>query len=91
MIGTLFFRRIRWIFKVIFSTLIHLPPLRIHCVGGCWDRTQDCCDFSFDSQKLSSVLVRSHPILLDLIIETSKGHAKHILGATVWLATTGTS
>ncbi len=16
-----------------------------HCVGGCWDRTQDCCDF----------------------------------------------
>ncbi len=20
-----------------------LPPLRFHCVGGCWDRTQDCC------------------------------------------------
>ncbi len=28
------------------STLLHLPPLRFHCVRGCWDRTQqDCCDF----------------------------------------------
>ncbi len=23
-------------------TLIHLPPLRFHCVEGCWDRTQHC-------------------------------------------------
>ncbi len=23
------------------STLLHLPPLRFHCVGGCWDLTQD--------------------------------------------------
>jgi hypothetical protein len=21
------------------STLLHLPPLRFHCVRGCWDRT----------------------------------------------------
>jgi hypothetical protein len=28
-------------FKVLYSTLLHLPPLRIQCVGGCWDRTQD--------------------------------------------------
>jgi hypothetical protein len=21
-----------------------------HCVGGCWDRTQDCCDFGIGSQ-----------------------------------------
>ncbi len=30
---------------VLYSTLLHLPPLRFHCVGGCWDRTLDCCDF----------------------------------------------
>ncbi len=29
-------------FYVRYSTLLHLPPLRFHCVGGCWDRTQDC-------------------------------------------------
>jgi hypothetical protein len=22
------------------STLLHLPPLTFHCVGGCWDQTQ---------------------------------------------------
>ena len=26
---------------VLYSTLFYLPPLRFHCVGGCWDRTQD--------------------------------------------------
>ncbi len=31
-------------FYVRCSTLLHLPPLRLHCVGGCWDRAQDCCD-----------------------------------------------
>jgi hypothetical protein len=28
-------------FYVRYSTLLRLPPLRLHCVGGCWDRTQD--------------------------------------------------
>jgi len=23
--------------------------LRFHCVGGWWDRTQDCCDFGIVS------------------------------------------
>jgi hypothetical protein len=35
-----------------FSTLFHLPPLRFHYAGGCWDRTQDCCDFGIGSQTL---------------------------------------
>jgi hypothetical protein len=30
---------------VRYSTLLHLPPLRFHCVGGCWDRTQDSCEY----------------------------------------------
>ncbi len=30
-----------WIFSfyVWYSTLLHLPPLRFHCVRGCWNRT----------------------------------------------------
>jgi hypothetical protein len=28
-------------FYVRYSALIHLPPLRFHCVGGCWNRTQE--------------------------------------------------
>jgi hypothetical protein len=31
------------IFYVLYLTLFHLPPIRFHCVGGFWDRTQDCC------------------------------------------------
>jgi hypothetical protein len=38
-------------FYVLFSTLLHLPPLRFHCVEGCWDRTY-CCDFGIGSQTL---------------------------------------
>jgi hypothetical protein len=33
-------RKLRNIY-VRYSILLHLPPLRFHCVGGCWDRTQD--------------------------------------------------
>jgi hypothetical protein len=42
----------RGIFFVLYATLFHLPPLRFHCVGGCWDRTQDSCDFGIGSQTL---------------------------------------
>ncbi len=32
-----------WFFKYLLcSTLLHLPPLRFDCVGGCWDWTQYC-------------------------------------------------
>jgi hypothetical protein len=46
-------------FYVLYSTLLHLPPLRFHCVRRCWDRTQDCCDFGIDS-RISSHSARSH-------------------------------
>ncbi len=26
-----------FIVAVLYSTLLHLAPLRLHCVGGCWD------------------------------------------------------
>jgi hypothetical protein len=25
----------------VYSTLLHLPPLKFHCVGGCRDQTPD--------------------------------------------------
>jgi hypothetical protein len=28
-----------------YLTLLYLPPLRFHCVGRCWDRAQDCCEW----------------------------------------------
>jgi hypothetical protein len=36
----------------LYSTLLHLPSLRFHCVGGCWDRTQDNFDFGIGCQML---------------------------------------
>jgi hypothetical protein len=42
-----------WIFfYVLYSTLLHLPPLRFHCADGCWDRTQDRCNWCIGSQTL---------------------------------------
>jgi hypothetical protein len=34
------------------SALLHLPPLRFQCADGCWDRTQDRCNWCIDSQTL---------------------------------------
>jgi hypothetical protein len=48
------------LFYVMYSTLFHLPSLRFHCVGGCWDRTQDSCDYGIDCQRLYHS-ARSHP------------------------------
>jgi hypothetical protein len=49
---------IRFIFFYVrYSTQLHLPPLRFHCVGGCWDRTQDCCDIGIDSHSTRSHLL----------------------------------
>jgi hypothetical protein len=39
-------------FSILYSTLLHLPPLRFHCIGGCWVRIKDCCDFGIGSQML---------------------------------------
>jgi hypothetical protein len=33
---------------VSYSTLLHLPTLIFHCVGGREDRTQNCCGFGTD-------------------------------------------
>jgi hypothetical protein len=60
-------RLLRVIFLVglfFYSTLLHLPPLRFHCAGGCWDRIQDCCDATWAlTARRSNHLARSHPQL----------------------------
>ncbi len=30
--------------------------LRFHCVGGCWDRTQDCCNLGMTDRPLNTRL-----------------------------------
>ncbi len=47
-----FFGGIFSIFFVQYSALLHLPPLRFHCADGCWDRTQDRCNWCIGSQTL---------------------------------------
>jgi hypothetical protein len=41
-----------FVLNVLYSTLFHLPPIRLHCVGGSRDRSQDSCDFGIDFQTL---------------------------------------
>jgi hypothetical protein len=45
-----FFRGIFGDFGVLYSTLLHLPPLRFHCLGEFWDGTQD-----FDNGRQTSL------------------------------------
>ncbi len=54
-----------------YPTLLHLPPLRFHHVGGCWDRTQDSCDYGIGCQTLQP-LARSHPLITNIGRSASK-------------------
>ncbi len=36
----------------MYHILLHLLPLRFHCVEGCLDQTLDGCDFGIDSLTL---------------------------------------
>jgi hypothetical protein len=47
------------------STLLLLPPLKFHCVGGCLDRTQDYCDVYIGCQTLTPPnLIQTWPDLI---------------------------
>ncbi len=37
--------------EVRYSKLLHLPPLRFHCFGRCWDRTQDVATLALISRR----------------------------------------
>jgi hypothetical protein len=69
-----------------FFSLLQLPPLRFHCVGGCWDQTQDRCDI-----RCSNHSNRSHPPLeKHLLTRGGKGAvgggAKSTDGEKTWSA-----
>jgi hypothetical protein len=70
-------------FYVLYSTLFHLPPLRVHCVGGCWDRTQDSCDYGIGCQTLYNHSARSH--LIWNLKPKSLSYPTWINGAVGWL------
>jgi hypothetical protein len=52
-----------YIFFVLYSILLHLPPLRFHCADGCWDRTQTLQLMHWQSDALTSRLdlIRNTP------------------------------
>jgi hypothetical protein len=53
-----------FIFFVLYSTLLHLPPLRFHCDGGCWDRTQGLLQLrhrQLDALATRLDLIQTHP------------------------------
>jgi hypothetical protein len=62
---------------VLCSTLLHLPPLRFHCVAGSWDGTRDCCNFGIGSQR-SNHLARSHP-------QPARSHTRSAISSTTRL------
>jgi hypothetical protein len=51
-------------FFVLYSTLLHLSPLRFQCADGCWDRTQPLQLVHWQSDALTSRLdlIRNTPL-----------------------------
>ncbi len=49
---------------MLYSKLLHLPPLGFHCVGGCWDRTVATLALV---ARCSNHSVSSHPQLMNEI------------------------
>ncbi len=70
---------------VLYSTLLHLPPLRFRCVfGGCWDRTQDSCDLdaiapSHPRKKKCVFMALEHSNSRSTLLETLPFQIKKIL------------
>ncbi len=48
------------LFFVLYSTLFHLPLLRFHCVGGCWDRRTKFATSALTVRR-SNHSAKSHP------------------------------
>jgi hypothetical protein len=53
-------------FYVLHSTLLHLPPLKFHCVEGCWDRTLTVATLAL-AVRLSNRSAGSHPLWMGTI------------------------
>ncbi len=62
-----------FVFFVLYSTLLHLPPLRFHCADGCWDRTQDSCNWCIGSQTPTIARLSQLPLIKDTKIIVDSG------------------
>ncbi len=71
----LFLRGIFYFFSVLYSTLLHLPPLRFHSVGGC----QDICDFGIAC--MSDVLTTRLDLIQNWYIQTTDTSAVYLASA----------
>ncbi len=62
---------------VLYSTLLRLTLLRFFCVGGSWDRAQDCVPLALAVRRSnhsarSHHQARSHPPWLNLILRLDR-------------------
>ncbi len=71
-------------FFVLYSTLLHLPPLRFHCADGCWDRTQDRCNWCITEPigNFLSLYLQRNPLY---VFPTAKSFKIFVqLGKNLW-------
>ncbi len=56
---------------VLHSTMLHLPPLRFHCVGGCWDRILGLLRLWHWLSERSNHSARSRPVYFHPLGQTN--------------------
>ncbi len=66
------------ILYVLYSTVLLLPPLRFHCVGGFWDRTQDSCVFVIGSQTLQPLGYVSSTLHIIILVGISRRQVEKV-------------
>jgi hypothetical protein len=73
------------VFMYLISTLLHLLPLKFHCVRGCWEWTQDCCDFGIGTKPARIYLIhkRHSTPILRFSVEYIKRYKRHYSIVTV--------
>ncbi len=71
------------LFYVLFPTLLHLPPLRFHCVRGCWDRTHDNCDSLVVRRSNHLARSGSHPHLVITLWIRKGFHSRFV--SNIWI------
>ena len=69
-----------FIFMYVIQHSFICRPFRVHCVGGCWDRTQDCCDFGIDRYKRYNHSARSPPHFFHIHFQQCRREEKTVKG-----------
>jgi hypothetical protein len=62
----------RYIFSFL-CTIFNTASLRCHCVGGCWDRTQDSCDYGIGRW---NIMINAHScFIFSAELRSSSSHS----------------